>query len=217
MVLKIPDRTLGDNSGKVAYLSAFRAGLASVDGRNECIILPVSPACRTSTREKLLGDINASGLVGCCIGAAMEGVRVSREDGFAITFPYAPRPHKDLGRAQDVNMYTVSLERGASFTLRAANRRMDCTESFKTLKNAYHGPGWSIVAGSMKDITLAGYPGLEYESTSESQHKRFFERYYCVNERFYALTSGSPTNESRPASVDRILSSFRLLKPTSRQ
>src|SRR5271169_1401529 len=65
------------------------------------------------------------------------------DDGFAVTLPYATSPHKDA-HAQDINIYTVRLERGTVLSLRAANRPMDCAESFKMLKSgsSYNGQ-WS--------------------------------------------------------------------------
>jgi hypothetical protein len=66
----------------------------------------------------------------------------------------------------------------------------------------------------MKDISLNGYKGLQYEMVLLTG-RRAFERLYCTKEKSYSLTVAFPGNRTKPIEADRMFSSFRLLEPGS--
>jgi len=68
------------------------------------------------------------------------------------------------------------------------------------------------VPGSMKDISLNGHKGLEYEAVLVTG-RRAFERLYCTKEKSYSVTVAFPGNQTKSVEADRMFSSFRILGP----
>ncbi len=137
-------------------------------------------------------------------------------DGFAITLPSAPNPHRDL-TMPNMTAYTVHLAGNISVTLRVASEMRDCASTLALLKEgALHGkqPGQPIDPSSVRDFSANGYPGVEYEFNVNPKLKTY-DRYYCVKGRFYIFTADWPSNAPKPPAVARIIESFRLTKPAA--
>ena len=160
-------------------------------------------------------------LVGACVAekhsaAKQQGQQQWRpyvypDDGFAITLPAQTTPRND-GGDRHIHLYTVHLQDGTIFNLRAVHRLMDCEATLADLwdkadsnKNA----GEPVIRGSLKQVSLAGLQGLEYETGTSSE--RSLHRFHCGNKIFYIFSAGY--KGKRPADVNRIINSFQVVNP----
>lgn len=133
------------------------------------------------------------------------------DDGFGITLPAPTTPHND-GGDRHIHVYTVRLQDGTIFNLRAVHRLMDCDTTLADLwdKAQNNGdPKEPVVRGSLKQVSLAGLQGLEYETGESSE--RNLHRFHCGNKIFYIFSVGY--KGKRPADVNRIINSFQVVNP----
>jgi hypothetical protein len=133
------------------------------------------------------------------------------DDGFAITLPAPVTPHDD-GGDRHIHVYTVRLSDGTIFSLRAVHKLMDCETTLADLWDKADGnkdPREPVVRGSLKEVSLDGLRGLEYE-TSKAGEKNL-HRFQCGNKIFYMFTVGY--KGKRPAELDRIINSFHQVNP----
>jgi hypothetical protein len=137
------------------------------------------------------------------------------KDGFAITAPTSPGIHADP-QSSDVQIYRWELAPNVVFVIHSGIRP-NCTQVLLKLKDsAQKNQSQAFIAGSLKDISLSGYSGLEYESIAGAT-RRAFERLYCTKEgKSYALTVAYPRDQPKPDTANRMFSSFRLLETSSR-
>ena len=139
---------------------------------------------------------------------------VYSHDGFAITIPLAFGPaHRDPSN-HSITVYTLHFTVDSGLTLRVDNERRDCGATLSKLKyGALHNkqPKHPINSSSVKDVSLGEYPGLEYEFTTDPDFQ-VYDRYYCVEGRFYLFSAQWPSTQPRPAAVNRAIQSFRILK-----
>jgi hypothetical protein len=134
-------------------------------------------------------------------------------DGFALTAPYPPLPHADA-QIPDTNTYTVNIpQENSSVTLRVMRQPRNCDATFKQFKDLAKVVENHVDISSLKDLTIDGYPGLEYRAQSSDTTE--FSRYYCVNGQFYAFTTRWPSKSHLPVSIARVMDSFRLVKADS--
>ena len=129
------------------------------------------------------------------------------DDGFGITLPAPVTPHND-GGDRHIHVYTVHLADGTIFSLRAVHRLMDCETTLADLWEKADGnkdPNEPVVRGSLKQVSLDGLRGLEYETGKAGE--RTLHRFHCGNKIFYIFSAGY--KGKRPADLDRIISSFR--------
>src|SRR5580704_19299132 len=88
------------------------------------------------------------------------------DDGFGITLPAPVTPRND-GGDRHIHLYTVRLEGGTIFNLRAVHKLMDCETTLADLWDKADNnkdPKEPVVRGSLKEVSLAGLKGLEYET-----------------------------------------------------
>jgi hypothetical protein len=136
------------------------------------------------------------------------------EDNFAISAPASPGIYPDP-QASDVHIYRWELAPQVIFTIHTGIRP-NCLSVLATLKSSPPNSRFGEnVPGSMKDISLNGYKGLEYE-TRLTKGRRAFERLYCTTQKSFSVTVAFPGNQTRPLEADRMFSSFRILNPSSR-
>ena len=133
------------------------------------------------------------------------------DDGFGLSLPAPTTPHND-GGDRHIHVYTVRLADGTIFNLRAVHRLMDCDTTLadlwdKAQKNA--DPKEPVVKGSLKQVSLAGLQGLEYETGQSGE--RSLHRFHCGNKLFYIISAGY--KGKRPADVNRIIESFQVVNP----
>lgn len=131
------------------------------------------------------------------------------DDGFAIMFPETPSLHLDM-QLPDVTVYTVSPQPGAKLSLRVSHQDMDCAANLTRLKD--HSPKSDAGAdpSSVKDISIDGFPGIEYQYRLSSESSSY-DRYYCARGKFYIFSSGWSGSQTMPANIKRIIDSFHLL------
>jgi hypothetical protein len=133
------------------------------------------------------------------------------DDGFAITLPAQPTPRND-GGDRHIHVYTVRLAGGTIFNLRAVHRLMDCETTLADLWDKADNnkdPKEPVIRGSLKEVSLAGLRGLEYETGSSAE--RSLHRFHCGDKIFYIISAGY--KGKRPADIDRIINSFQVVNP----
>jgi hypothetical protein len=133
------------------------------------------------------------------------------DDGFAITLPAQTTPRND-GGDRHIHLYTVRLQGGTIFNLRAVHRLMDCETTLADLWDKADNnkdPKESVIRGTLKEVSLAGLRGLEYETGSSGE--RSLHRFHCGDKIFYIISAGY--KGKRPANVDRIINSFQVVNP----
>jgi len=141
---------------------------------------------------------------------------VFASDGFALTLPYAPKPHPDANLA-DATVYTIDLPNAddGTVTLRVLHQPRDCLATLGQLKEgALTGRAPGADASSVKDVFIDGHPGMEYQ-WKVSPARVVLERHYCIDGRFYTFSTAWPSAYPLPAAATRIMKSFRLVKPDS--
>lgn len=135
------------------------------------------------------------------------------QDGFAITLPSAPNPHNDAGD-RHINVYTVSMGKTV-VSLRAISRLMDCETALAELwdkAESNKDPREPVVRGTLKQVSLAGMKGLEYE-TELGSGERSLHRFHCADEHKFYIFSVGYAGKQRPSEVARIINSFHLVNP----
>lgn len=128
------------------------------------------------------------------------------EDGFAITLPTPPNTHPDRN-IPNATAYSVSLTPDFAFTLRVVRESRDCSLVLGKLRTANP---------SVKDVTIDGHPGVEYES-DVSTERVVRLRYYCLNGRTYILAVNRERNSLLLPAAAKIINSFRLVTTTERK
>jgi hypothetical protein len=133
------------------------------------------------------------------------------DDGFAITLPAQTTPHND-GGDKHIHVYTVRLQGGTIFNLRAVHRLMDCETTLADLWDKADNnkdPHEPVIRGSLKEVSLAGLRGLEYETGQSAE--RSLHRFHCGDKIFYIFSAGY--KGKRPADVNKIINSFQVVNP----
>ncbi|HWG39002.1 MAG TPA: hypothetical protein VN658_00530 [Candidatus Acidoferrales bacterium] len=133
------------------------------------------------------------------------------DDGFAITLPAPTTPHND-GGDRHIHLYTVRLKDGTIFNLRAVHKLMDCETTLADLwdkADSNKDPRQPVIRGSLKEVSLSGLKGLEYETGQSDE--RNLHRFQCGDKIFYIISAGY--KGKRPADVNRIINSFQVVNP----
>ena len=133
------------------------------------------------------------------------------DDGFSITLPVPVTPHDDNGD-RHIHVYNVQLAGGGAFSLRAVHRLTDCETTLADLwdkADSNKDANEPVVKGSLKQVSLDGLTGLEYETGKAGE--RTLHRFHCGNKIFYIFSAGY--KGKRPADLDRIIQSFRQVNP----
>jgi len=135
------------------------------------------------------------------------------EDGFAIMLPHAPRKHPDKN-IPDTTAYSVNINPDYAFTLRVRRNARDCNAVLDQLRGGVlSGKARGSNPSSLKNVTLNGHSGLEYE-WNVSDEKVARERYYCGEGRIYILAVNRQRNEPLLPAAAKIINSFRMLNST---
>src|SRR5262249_54371771 len=123
------------------------------------------------------------------------------DDGFGITLPAPVTPHDDAGD-RHIHVYSVPLGDGSIFSLRVVHRLMDCETTLADLwdkAQSNSDQNSPVVEGSLKQVSLAGLQGLEYETTAPAG-ERVLHRFQCGNKLFYIFSAGYKAKP--PADLD---------------
>lgn len=132
------------------------------------------------------------------------------DDGFGISLPAATTP-SDEGGDRHTHVYQVRLENGSVFSLRVVHRLMDCDTALADLWDKAQSNSDQpdpVVQASLKQVSLDGLQGLEYETGSQAGD-RILHRFHCGNKLFYIFSAGY--KGKRPADVERIINSFQVV------
>jgi hypothetical protein len=114
-------------------------------------------------------------------------------------------------------MYTVHFSLDCGLTLRVDHEKRECAATLNALKVGAllnKQPKQPINPFSVRDISLGEYLGLEYEFRTAPGYQ-VYDRFYCVDGRFYTFTAQWAVGQPRPAAVNRAIESFKILKPHS--
>ena len=132
------------------------------------------------------------------------------DDGFSISLPRPVTPVNDQGD-RHIHVYNVRFS-GGVFSLRAVHRLMDCDTTLADLwekADQNKDPNQPVVRGSLKQASLDGLQGLEYETSQSGE--RTLHRFHCGNKLFYIFSAGY--KGKRPAELDQIINSFHQVNP----
>lgn len=133
------------------------------------------------------------------------------DDGFRVTLPSQPSIQNDGGDTH-IHVYSVRLASGSVFNLRAIRRLTDCETTLADLWDKAAGnkdSGQPVVKGSLKQVSISGLMGLEYETTQSGE--RNLHRFHCGNKIFYIFSAGY--KGKRPVDLDRVINSFQTVSP----
>jgi hypothetical protein len=127
---------------------------------------------------------------------------------FAVTVPSVParRPDPEIPGATN---YDVALEEGA-LRIDVIPHHLDCADVLARFKQLALSGG--AIRMSLREFSVAGHAALEYRINRPNRRTEY-DRIICTNDITYGIYAHWPTNQPQPPSVDRVLSSFRLLKP----
>jgi hypothetical protein len=135
------------------------------------------------------------------------------DDRFAITLPEEPNPHTDA-TLPDFTVYSVSLPGNARLSLRVSHQDRDCAATLAELKEGALKGRSGVDPSSVMNPSIDGTQGLEYKYTFNGGPVQS-DRFYCVSGKFYAFSTRWFGGQVRPASVERVFASFRLLNTKS--
>jgi hypothetical protein len=127
---------------------------------------------------------------------------------FAVTVPSEPARRPDSKIAGATN-YDVALEEGA-FRIDVIPHHLNCADVLARYKQLALSSG--VVKTSLRELAVAGHPALEYRINRPNRQTEY-DRIVCTKDVTYGIYARWPTDQPQPPSVDRVLSSFRLLKP----
>lgn len=137
---------------------------------------------------------------------------VYSENGFAITLPSDPLPHKSLGMSGTT--YSVSLSNGARFSLYTMEASNNCVNAVGSQSAMYEknkdAPPEGFKAISFREVSGTGYTGVEFVQQVPNG-KLDYERWVCGSRRLYVFVSLRKREESEPRELRRIVDSFRIL------
>jgi hypothetical protein len=134
---------------------------------------------------------------------------VYERDGFAVNLPQEPSPHIDPN-LPSATVYTIHLSSDSALSIRVLPDPRSCTDTLGQLKNgALGGKQPGVDLASVKEISVGGYPGVEYSTTRPDWNT--YERYVCADGSYYIFTARWPSGKARPDVMDRIVGSLRVL------
>ena len=138
---------------------------------------------------------------------------VYEENGFAITLPDDPHPHKSQV-VRDGTAYRVELFKGVFFSVHSTTADPKCDsvreQSDRYAKNKDAPPQNGFKAISFSDVAGSGYTGIEF--VQQVPNGRIdYERWVCGANRLYIFISGWSSGEPEPKDLRRILNSFRVI------
>jgi hypothetical protein len=136
---------------------------------------------------------------------------VFADDGFAITLPGDPHPHKSVQMANGM-AYSVPLSKGAGFSLYTEEANDTCTDTvrgqLRDAKNKAESTGYRVI--SFREVNGSGYKGVEFVQQVPTS-KIDYERWICAAHRLYLFVADWNPNESEPKELQRIVDSWRVV------
>jgi hypothetical protein len=199
-----------ESSGRIGNEAALIKSCQPLDKREKTLKVVTISAVAFALTLPFVGQVSTTK------GETAWKEYVYPDDNFAITLPTEPVPHKD---AQLPNL-PITVYTSGGVSLRVENASGGCdfaiTEQLKMIDEVKAGqrkpdPTFRLDLQSVRQGTLEGYAFLEFEQTVRDTTDSY-ERWYCADQKLYMFSAQWPVGHSRPASVNRIVASFRLLK-----
>lgn len=139
------------------------------------------------------------------------------DDGFSLSAPSKPaftqQSRETASGTVQIHNYSVQLDSDGGVMISSANFPPMDVPAKDLLQGGKNGALQSVHATlvSEKEITLGGYPGLEFEAKSDAFHVR--ARMYMVKTRLVTILVIAPAGVPYPADSSRILDSIKLIAP----
>lgn len=131
-------------------------------------------------------------------------------EGFAVSLPDTPRIHPDRTLA-NATAYSVSLTPDFAFTIRAVRGR-NCVAALQQLKAKALNSSDVLSRETMKDVSLQGHQGIDYEETVSDERVGHW-RYICGDaSTVYMLGVDREKSQPLMPAAVKIIDSFRLLR-----
>jgi hypothetical protein len=134
-------------------------------------------------------------------------------DKFAITAPGEPTTHSDA-KNPEFTVYSIPMPDKIVLNLRVSNQSRECAPMLDQLADGARRGLDGMDPSSVKTISIDGNPGVEYQWISPVHTNS--DRYYCVQGKFYVFSASWKKFAARPAVIDRVETSLRLLSPDSK-
>ena len=141
---------------------------------------------------------------------------VYSDNGFAVTLPSDPHPHKS-SEMPNGTAYSVQLTTGARLSVHTM-QTADCNYALDKQAELYteHKTGAATAeSNGFKVFSFRRVKGNGYDAIELVQQvpngEMDYERWICSPGRLYVITSGWNASEQQPPEIERIVASFRLL------
>ena len=139
------------------------------------------------------------------------------DNGFAITLPSDPHPHKS-SQMPNGTAYSVQLPTGTGLSLHTMQVAGDCNNALDKQAELYaeHKNGAAPAESSgFKVSSFRRVKGDGYDAVELIQQvpdgKMDYERWVCAPHRLYVFVSEWSPSDRQPPDIMRIVDSFRLL------
>jgi hypothetical protein len=141
-------------------------------------------------------------------------------DGFAVSAPGEPtltKQNQDSpGGKVEVHNYAIELGNNSGVMISTTlfpNVQGDPKTLVQGAKNGAVDTMNAKIT-SEKEITIDGYPGVQFEADSQNFHIR--SRMYVVKDRLLMLLAIAPNESKIPPTADRVFDSFKLKEPPAK-
>jgi len=142
-------------------------------------------------------------------------------EGFAVSAPGEPAFIKQdkptpAGNVE-IHNYTIELGNNSGVMISSAQFQGQQSESSKAILQRARDGAISAVNGKLiseQEITLQGFPGLEFQVVNDAFHARV--RMYLVKSRLVTVMAIAPKDSQLPANADKVLNSLKLLAPPAK-
>lgn len=134
------------------------------------------------------------------------------DDGFAITLPSDPHPHK-TPQVPNGMAYSVPLSSpGAQFSLYTEEANDRCVDTVRgqlgNAKSTAESHGYTLI--SFRELQGTGYAGVEFVQKVPAG-KIDYERWICAADRLYLFTADWNPDGSEPKELQRIVDSWHVV------
>jgi hypothetical protein len=135
-------------------------------------------------------------------------------DGFSVSAPSAPVKQEGSTGKVEVRNYAIELGDNSGVMISIAQiAGSENTSPKALLQGAKNGAIGAVKAKltSEKEITFAGYPGLEIEAATDTYHMR--ARFLFAQPRLLSLMAIAPVGAPLPQDAPRIFDSLKVFSP----
>ena len=133
------------------------------------------------------------------------------DDGFAITLPSDPHPHKSP-QVPNGMAYSVPLSSGGRLSLYMEEANDKCVDTVRgqlgNAKSTAESRGFTVI--SSREVEGTGYAGVEFVQKVPTG-KIDYERWICAAHRLYLFAADWNPDESEPKDLQRIVDSWRVV------